>query len=127
MLSASHIKQIKALKERSARRERYQFVVEGEKMFHELIQSSFKAEAVYALEQWAVSLSSEIRQSLGNKLILISEKELERIGEMKPLVKIMVELKQQGKTQQEIAEQTKYSVRQVQRILKKYYNTVNIL
>lgn len=89
MLSAAHIKQVKALKERNIRRERYQFVVEGEKMFHELIQSSFEAEAVYALEQWAGSLSSEIRQSLGNKLILISEKELERISSLKQPNKVL--------------------------------------
>ena len=54
------------------------------------------------------------------------EKELERIGELKPLTKIMVEMKEQGKKQEQIAESTRYSVRQVQRILKNFYNKRNI-
>lgn len=54
------------------------------------------------------------------------EKELERIGELKPLAKTMIEMKGQGKKQEEIAEFTKYSVRQVQRILKNYYNKRNV-
>lgn len=80
----------------------------------------------YLIKDESVDKQIEDLQNEIYRLTRYVEKELARIGELKPLIKIMVELKEQGKTQQEIAENTKYSVRQVQRILKKYYTTRNI-
>ena len=80
----------------------------------------------YLIKDESVDKQIEDLQNEIYRLTRYVEKELARIGELKPLTKIMVELKEQGKTQQEIAENTKYSVRQVQRILKKYYTTRNI-
>lgn len=89
MLSASQIKQVKELRERSVRKEKNLFAVEGEKMFYELIHSSYQAETVYALDSWIENLAPEICASLGNRLIRISEKELERISSLKQPNKVL--------------------------------------
>lgn len=93
MLSAAQIKQIKALKERSVRKEANQFVIEGEKMFYELMQSSFVPEHVFALAGWVETLSPEIRHTLGGRLVTVSDKELERISSLKQPNKVLAVVK----------------------------------
>jgi TrmH family RNA methyltransferase len=52
MITKSQVKHIQSLEEKKYRLEHAQFVVEGEKMVMELIQSDLKIISIYALREW---------------------------------------------------------------------------
>lgn len=80
MLSNNKIKWIRALEQKKYRKETGCFVVEGEKMVKELINSSVLVNEIYATQ----SMYSEMQLIAGNKseVILIKEPELERISQL---------------------------------------------
>ena len=82
MISKAQIKHISSLKLLKFRKANGEFVVEGEKMVHELIMSDYKVNALYATPAWL-----EANQELIRKYQLnaekISPKELERISSFK--------------------------------------------
>lgn len=81
MLSNNKIKWIRALEQKKYRKETGCFVVEGEKMVKELLNSSFKTMEVYATQ----TLFTELQLIAGKKIEiqLVSEPELERISQLK--------------------------------------------
>lgn len=75
-LSATDIKEIKALHQKKFRRERGLFIVEGLKTVKELLESDYLTRAVYATEDL-----NQIEPDCGT--IFIKQKELERISSLK--------------------------------------------
>ncbi len=85
MISRNEIKYIKDLSRKSNRFSEGKFIVEGEKLVNELLQSNFEIEAIYAVEGWSNSLVEEV--------VLISEKDLERISQLKTPNKVLAVVK----------------------------------
>ena len=84
MLSNNQIKHIKSLHQRKYRKQHDLFIVEGDKLVEELVQSDFEIEAVYATIDW-------------NPLcdyVEISNKDLERITAFKTPNKVLAVVKQ---------------------------------
>lgn len=82
MISKAQIKHINALKLLKFRKAAGEFVVEGEKMVHELIMSNYKVNALYAIPAWLEANQELIRKHKLNAE-KISPKELERISSFK--------------------------------------------
>jgi len=79
MLTNNKIKLIKSLDQKKARKETGLFLVEGEKMVKELLQSRFETEEVFALEPYIADLDYR-----GNaEITIVSQKDLERISMLK--------------------------------------------
>lgn len=75
MITNAEIKSVKALHDKSNRREEHLFIVEGPKMVSELLQSSFKTIALYATDRG--SMDGLAKYPL---LKMISESEMKKIS-----------------------------------------------
>lgn len=81
MLSKAEIKRLSRYKQSKFRNQDNLFVVEGEKMLSELLESEYDIQAIYAIGQW-IEKNRVIIQAKGiaNRTIEISEDDLERIS-----------------------------------------------
>ena len=80
MLKSNEIKFIKSLYLKKNRDEKSLFIVEGEKIVSELINSDFVIDKVYATEAYYDLYSSKIKEEM---LFKITQKELSRISNLK--------------------------------------------
>ncbi len=81
MLSRSQIKFIQSLKQKKFRLQYQLFVVEGEKLVNEFLNSDWSIEQIYATKEW------------NEKAIVITTKELERISSLKTPNKVLAIVK----------------------------------
>ena len=77
MISKNQIKFIRSLQLKKNRDVHNCFIVEGEKMVEEILQSDFVLTEIFTTRYWNLSIDSTI------KIHRISEKELERIRTLK--------------------------------------------
>lgn len=77
MLTKSEIQHVKSLRTKKFRQKYNQFVVEGEKAVGEILQTDFKVESVYGIDEWKVR---NLPQLNGINYTVVSQKELERIS-----------------------------------------------
>lgn len=77
MLSKSKISEIKALRNPKNRRQEGLFIVEGEKVVNELLNSDFEIDFIAGTPLFIDSLKSSI---LNSNILVVSESELERIS-----------------------------------------------
>ncbi len=102
MISKSRLKHLISLKQAKFRKEHQEFIVEGEKMVAELLNSQFRIKSVYGLAEWMQENASKFKNLIIEE---ISKKDLERISSLKTPNKVLalVEIP----TQQEIKNPTK--------------------
>ena len=81
MLSRNQIKFIQSLKQKKFRMQHQLFVVEGEKLVNEFLNSDWSIEQIYATKEW------------NEKAIVITTKELERISSLKTPNKVLAIIK----------------------------------
>lgn len=81
MLTNNKIKLIKSLDQKKARKESGCFVVEGEKMVKELLQSRFETVEVFAVQSYIDELPSALTKNV--EISIVSEKDLERLTHLK--------------------------------------------
>ncbi len=80
MLSKAEIKRISRYKQSKFRNQDGLFVVEGEKMLEELLDSNYEIATIYATKQWIDNNKSKIQEkSLSNKIMEASEEDLNKI------------------------------------------------
>lgn len=81
MLSKAEVKRVSRYKQSKFRNQDNLFVVEGEKMVAELLESAYDIQSIYATAQW-IQKNKTIIQTKGvaNKTIEISEDDLEKIS-----------------------------------------------
>ena len=81
MLSKAEIKRLSRYKQSKFRNQDNLFVVEGEKMLSELLESEYDIQSIYATTQW-IDKNKAIIQTKGvvNKTIEISEEDLNKIS-----------------------------------------------
>lgn len=82
MITKNQIKYIKDLSRKGIRSAEQKFVVEGEKLVNEMIQSRIEFDEIFALESW-------IESNPKIPATLISEKDLERITQLKSPNKVL--------------------------------------
>ncbi len=82
MITKNQIKYIKDLSQKSFRTQEKKFVVEGEKLLIELLQSEVTIDTIYALPTWADANPNVA-------VTIISEKELSRISQLKSPNKVL--------------------------------------
>lgn len=89
MLSKNEIKHIRLLQQKKFREQEKLFVVEGEKMVQELLESGYSIHSIYATKDWLENNAVDAND--------VSEKELERISGLKQPNKVIsvVEIKKQ--------------------------------
>lgn len=87
MLTNNKIKLIKSLDKKRSRLESGCFVVEGEKMVRELLQSRFETIEVFAVQPYIDELPSTLTRK--TEISAISERDLERISHMKTPNKVL--------------------------------------
>ena len=81
MLSKAEIKRLSRYKQSKFRNQDNLFVVEGEKMLLELLESEYDIQAIYAIGQWIEKNKAIIQtKDIANRTIEISEDDLERIS-----------------------------------------------
>jgi TrmH family RNA methyltransferase len=81
MLSKAEIKRLSRYKQSKFRNQDNLFVVEGEKMLLELLESEYDIQAIYATAYWNQKNRTTIQaKGLANRTIEISEDDLERIS-----------------------------------------------
>ncbi|MBU1011828.1 MAG: RNA methyltransferase [Bacteroidetes bacterium] len=102
MISKGQIKHISSLKLLKFRKATGEFVVEGEKMVHELIMSDYEINALYALPAWLEANQELIRQNQLNAE-KISPKELERISSFKTPNQVLANAQIPARIDQEIS------------------------
>lgn len=80
MLSKAEIKRLNRYKQSKFRNQDEIFVVEGEKMLEELLQSDYEIQSIYAHKQW-IEKNKEIisQKKITNLLFEASQEDLERI------------------------------------------------
>ncbi len=89
MLSRNTIKYIQSLQQKKFRQKYRNFIVEGEKMASEIIQSSSVAiEGIYALPEW-IADNQTVLQPFSTIIQAITSKELERISKLKTPNKVL--------------------------------------
>ena len=81
MLSRNQIKFIKSLKQKKFRLQHQLFVVEGEKIVNDFLNSDWKIEQIYATKQWE------------GDAVEVTSKELERISSLKTPNKVLAIIK----------------------------------
>lgn len=86
MLSKNTIKLIKQLEQKKFRKTHNLFVVEGEKMVEELVNSSFKIKEIFALNNFAQKLKTK---AFDFNITTISETELLKISKQKTPNKVL--------------------------------------
>ena len=90
MLSKNNIKYIRSLKLKKFRQKYNKFVVEGNKIALEMIQSgSVTIENIYALSSW-VKTNEHLLKFHNDKLRLVSEKELQKISFLKTPNEVLI-------------------------------------
>ena len=82
MITKNQIKYIKDLSRKAVRTTEQKFVVEGEKLLDELMRSGAEIDEIFALPEWA-------EQHQNVNVTLISNKELERISQLKSPNKVL--------------------------------------
>lgn len=87
MITANQKKFVKSLAQKKFRTEYNCFVVEGEKLVHELIDSDFEIEVMYALKDW-------IEENQHDKAEEVSAKELASISLLKTPNQVLAVVKQ---------------------------------
>ena len=87
MITANQKKFVKSLAQKKFRTEYNCFVVEGEKLVHELIDSDFEIEVIYALKNW-------IEENQHDKAEEVSAKELASISLLKTPNQVLAVVKQ---------------------------------
>lgn len=81
MLSKAEIKRISRYKQSKFRNQDGLFVVEGEKMLGELLQSDYNIQSIYATAPWIQKNTSLIQlKGVANKVVEISEEDLNKIS-----------------------------------------------
>ncbi|UAM97165.1 RNA methyltransferase [Polaribacter litorisediminis] len=75
-ISKNQLKIITSLSQKKYRQKHHLFVAEGIKVVNELLNSSFKLEILYATDNFITNISSD-------KIVRISEKELQKISNLK--------------------------------------------
>lgn len=89
MLSRNTIKYIQSLQQKKFRQKYRNFIVEGEKIASEIIQSSsITIEGIYALPEWIAEKKSDL-QAFSTITQVINAKELERISKLKTPNKVL--------------------------------------
>ena len=89
MLSRNTIKYIQSLHQKKFRQKYRNFIVEGEKMALEIIQSpSMVIEGIYALPDW-IKENKKILNPLGSIIHPVNTKELDRISKLKTPNKVL--------------------------------------
>ena len=81
MLSKNQIKFIKSLKQKKFRLQHQLFVVEGEKIVNDFLNSDWKIEQIYATKEW------------NGNAVEVTSKELERISSLKTPNKVLAIIK----------------------------------
>lgn len=92
MISKNQIKHVSSLKLSKFRKEYKGFVVEGEKIVEELIESDFKITSLFGLENWILNFES-VLEAKKIDFYKISPKELERISTLKTPNKVLAVVK----------------------------------
>ena len=100
MITKNQIKYIRGLSLKKNRIKEQCFVVEGEKCWAELLNSSFEVVELFALKDWI-----DENKSVFDKIQVVNPKELERISNLKSPNKVLavVKMKEQEIIQQESA------------------------
>ena len=81
MLSKAEIKRLSRYKQSKFRNQDNLFVVEGEKMLSELLESEYDIQAIYATAPWIQKNTSLIQlKGVANKVVEISEEDLNKIS-----------------------------------------------
>lgn len=81
MLSKAEIKRLNRYKQSKFRNQDGLFVVEGEKMLEELLQSDYNIQSIYATAPWIQKNTSLIQlKGVANKVVEISEEDLNKIS-----------------------------------------------
>jgi TrmH family RNA methyltransferase len=81
MLSKAEIKRLSRYKQSKFRNQDNLFVVEGEKMLLELLESEYDIQAIYAIDKWIEKNKAIIQtKGIANRIIEIDEDDLERIS-----------------------------------------------
>lgn len=83
MLSKNEIKRITALHHAKFRNERHRFLVEGTKIVHELLDSSYKIVGLYAVSEWIQANMNQLATRKEVEICEISPAILERISQLK--------------------------------------------
>ncbi len=86
MITKAQVKHIQSLDDKKYRNEHHEFVVEGEKMVLELLQSEFRVHQVFALPSW-ISENNKFLSTINTEVIELFE--LERISSMKTPNKVL--------------------------------------
>lgn len=81
MLTNNKIKLIKSLDQKKARKDSGCFVIEGEKMVRELLDSNFDVVELFAVQTYVDSLPTILKKKF--EISVVSEKDLERISHLK--------------------------------------------
>lgn len=81
MLTNGKIKLIKSLDQKKARKESGCFVIEGEKMVRELLDSNFDVVELFAVPAYIDSLPTSLKKKF--EISAVNEKDLERISHLK--------------------------------------------
>ncbi len=88
MISLKQIKFVKSLQQQKFRKEHRLFVAEGSTLVMDLLGGRFKAEAIYAMEDW-VKQSGQYPLVSAEKLFIVSPKEMQRMSGMKTPAPLM--------------------------------------
>ena len=81
MLSKAEIKRLNRYKQSKFRNQDEIFVVEGEKMLEELLQSDYNIQSIYATAPWIQKNTSLIQlKGVANKVVEINEEDLNKIS-----------------------------------------------
>lgn len=88
MLSASQIKHIRSLSQQKFRNMHSQFVIEGDKMVKELLNSDFRVEAIFATNDWLRDAEAHAGKQIF-KTTAVSPAELSRISNLKTANRVL--------------------------------------
>lgn len=81
MLSKAQIKYIQSLQQKKLRHTHYVYVVEGEKIIYEYIQSDYPLDNIYATEEW-ISENLALLQKKKLSVVEVTSRELEQISSL---------------------------------------------
>jgi TrmH family RNA methyltransferase len=103
MLSKNKIKFINSLKKKKNRINKRFFIVEGEKIFYELFESSYRIKEIFATESFISELPDN-KKSLAQSIHPITEEELQKISDLKTPNKVLaiVEIPNQSISLEEV-------------------------
>jgi TrmH family RNA methyltransferase len=99
MLSKNQIKNITSLHQKKQREQQKLFIVEGEKLVDELLNSSFEIDHIYATKSWILINKKRIKR---NNLIEIDENDLKKISLLATPNKVLAIVKQKNNIHNEL-------------------------